>query len=463
MLSTASRAAIRARLAGFFANGGFVKSVSLLVGGTAFAQALTVLALPVTTRLYTPHDFSVLAVYVSILTIVSSAACLRFELAIPMPEHDEDAVNLLGLALGCSALLSILAGILILVFRAEIISLVKQPALLPYLWLVPLGSWLASSYAALLYWSTRYKRFKLLASTRIAQAIGGSGTQIGLGFAGIAPFGLLLGHMISSGAGAYTLIRVAVRENRDLIRGITVGRMRHLFKRYAKFPKYATFEVLANNAGIHLPVIIIAAISSGPAAGYLLLANRAMAIPMSLIGAAVAQVYVSRAPKEHREGNLGAFTLRVISGLVKLGLGPLICLGIAAPVLFPVVFGGQWRHAGDYIAWMIPWFVMQFITSPVSMTLDVTGNQRWALALQLIGIIVRIGAVLIAARFAHEYIVEAYAVSGFVFYSIYLMLVASLAKIRLADLFSTLLANRFNVLAWLGFGVALRFSISSIL
>ena len=65
--------------------GGFRHSVGVLVSGGVLAHGITALALIVITRLYTPADFSVLAVYGSLLTIISVLACLRFEVAIPLP------------------------------------------------------------------------------------------------------------------------------------------------------------------------------------------------------------------------------------------------------------------------------------------------------------------------------------------------------------------------------------------
>ena len=37
----------------------FVKTISMVVGGTAFAQILTILVSPILTRLYTPEQFGV--------------------------------------------------------------------------------------------------------------------------------------------------------------------------------------------------------------------------------------------------------------------------------------------------------------------------------------------------------------------------------------------------------------------
>ena len=63
----------------------FARSVGVLAGGTAAAQAIVVLVQPVITHLYTPEDFSVLAVYSSILGIVAGVACLRPDVASQCP------------------------------------------------------------------------------------------------------------------------------------------------------------------------------------------------------------------------------------------------------------------------------------------------------------------------------------------------------------------------------------------
>lgn len=428
---------------------GFVRSVSVLVGGTVFAQALMLLVLPLLTRLYTPEDFSVLAVYASILGIISVAACLRLEIAIPLPQRDDDAANLLALALCCSAGVAGLSALIIAVFPTQIIDLVAQPKLEPYLFLLPLGVWLSSSYAALQFWSTRKKRFSIIAKTRMTQAIGGAGTQVGFGWMGIAPLGLVLGQMINSGAGIFGLVRDALKNDKPALQAITWTGMQRLFSEYDRFPKYSTFESLANSASIQLPIIIIAAIAAGPEAGFLMLASRVMFAPMALIGGAVSQVYISRAPDELRAGTLGIFTRKLLGGLVKTGVGPLIFVGILAPSFFPLIFGAKWQRSGEMIAWMTPWFVMQFLTSPVSMTLHITQNQHAALTLQIFGLVIRVGAVTAAAYWAQHRVVEFYAVSGFVFYLIYFFVIVCVINIKIKDFVAMCARNILVVMAWI--------------
>jgi O-antigen/teichoic acid export membrane protein len=401
----------------------FVRSTAALTGGTAVAQILTVAALPFLTRLYSPHDFSLLAVYLSLLGMVSVIACLRLEIAIPLPEKDEDAAQLLALSRGSALLVATVVGVPSWLWRHQLATLAGAPDLAPYLWLLPLGTWLAGSYAALQYWASRKKRFTAVARTRMVQAGTGIGAQVALGAAGTAPFGLLFGHMLYGGAGALGLARQAWRQDRTAIRAVDWRHMRARFWEYRRFPQYSTFEAAANSAAIQLPVILIAALAAGPEAGFVLLASRAMGAPMQLVGSAVSQVYLSSAPEEMRAGRLRSFTLGTLGGLAKLGIAPLLVAGVIAPPVFALVFGEEWRRAGELVQWMTPWFILQFLASPVSMVLHVTGRQRTAAALQITGLLLRSGAVLLASFVLGGYEAEAYAVSGAVFYGAYLFIV----------------------------------------
>ncbi len=434
----------------------FMRSVGVLVGGTAVAQLLAVLSLPVITRLYTPADFSVLAVFASTFGIISVVACLRLEIAIPMPESDEEGANLLALSLCSCTAVAALSALAVWCFSDQIVSLFGQPGLRPYLWLLPLGIWLNSAGTATAFWVIRKKRFATIATTRITQAVGGAGVQLGFGwFAGPGPFGLLLGQVINSGAGLFGMGHGALKVDSSALRSISRLGMRRAFLKYDRFPKYSALEAFADSAATQLPVIIIAAVTVGPEAGYLLLATRAMGIPLALIGGAVSQVYLSRAPDEMRAGRLARFTAQTIGGLAKSGVGPLVFIGIVSPALFPLVFGPGWQRAGELVSWMTPWFILQLLSSPVSMTLHITGKQRIALNLQLFGFLLRVGAMCAAVWLAQEYIVEAYAVSGLIFYLVYLLVVANASKITIQDLIFELKKCFSQIFIWIILGIVI--------
>lgn len=428
---------------------GFLRSVTVLVGGTVAAHAITALALPVVTRLYTPADFSMLAVFTGLLAILSVVACLRFDVAVPMPQDDGDAVNVLALAIACTAIVSAVVALAVLSAPARLAAWLNQPDLEPYLWLLPVGVLLAGTYSALQCWFVRRKGFGSIARTRVAQSFAAATTQVGFGWLAWAPLGLLLGPTLNSGAGSAGLGYRLVQSERPLLGAIAWRRMRAMFRAYDQYPKYSTLEALSNSAGIQLPIIMIAALSVGPEAGYLILAMQVMQMPMALIGTAIGQVYLSRAPVEYRAGRLGDFTTDILGGLVKTGVGPILFVGIVSPALFALVFGEDWARAGLLVAWMTPWFIFQFLATPVSMALHVSGRQRAAFGLQLAGLVVRVSAVFGASLVALGAISEAYALSGFAFYLVYLVTVVRVVGARFLDVAGRVRSALAVLTAWL--------------
>ncbi len=69
--------------------GRFARSVAVVTAGTALGQGLVLASAPLLTRLYTPADFGVLAVYSSIVSLVAVVGALRYELAIALLRHNK--------------------------------------------------------------------------------------------------------------------------------------------------------------------------------------------------------------------------------------------------------------------------------------------------------------------------------------------------------------------------------------
>ena len=142
--------------------------------------------------------------------------------------------------------------------------------------------------------------------------------------------------------------------------------------------------------------------------------------PMSLLGAATAQIYASRAPERSRKGELYPATIETLRSLAWVGVPPIVAIGLLSPFVFPYLFGEQWSRSGLLVLWMTPWFLFQFLASPISMSLHIVGQHRLAMMLQLGGLVLRTAAVLIAWKTAQGYLSEYYALSGAVFYSLLL-------------------------------------------
>lgn len=408
----------------------FVRNVSILTGGTVTGQAITVLTLPIITRLYSPSAFSLLAVYIALVAVFSVVGCLRYNAAIPLPEDDNDGMNVLVISLLAATGVSFVLTILVLLAPRELAALVRQPELEPLLWMVPFSVWASSLYTGLQYWASRKKRFGLIAKTRISRSVGGVGGQLGLGYLGSGAFGLLLGQTLNNSLGVFGLARSTMREDRAAIQQITLEGLFRNINKFKRYPIFSVPEALCNTAGLQVPILIVASLAAGPEAGFILLAMRVLGLPIRLIGGSVGQVYLAEAGTKLRLGTLSSFTRRTMFTLAKLGAAPILLAGIVSPFAFAPIFGNEWARAGVLVAWMTPWFFLQFIVSPVSMVLNVVNRQELAFALQLIGLVIRVLAVLGAARFAPNMLAEVFAVTNAVFYGMYAFVILRIATVE---------------------------------
>jgi len=413
------------------------KAAGLLVGGTALGQVVLLLALPFLTRLYSPEYFNTLAIYVAIIGIFSGAICLRFDIAISLPEPSDEGWRLMILSISCAAIFSSLvaAGLALLLWSFAINVGVES-----YLFsmMVGLGLFSVGAFNSLQMWYVREKNFLSISFVKFSQSIAVVSIQIGAGIWLATAAGLLWGQLASGVVGAFAFFVLLGKSPRSWS-ALSFQDVRRFFKIYGRFPRYSVFESLANEAASQLPLLLIAFLLGGAEAGYLMLAMKVLQAPIALLGNAISQVYLSQAPLSERKGELAALSKNMLSRLAKVGIGPLLFAAIVAPTVFPVVFGSEWQRAGELVSWMTPWFIFQLLVSPISMSLHVKGKQDIALYLQLSSLLMRVSAVLLFYFFFRDFMVEAYALSGFVSYLLYFFVVLKVLGVSintLVDLFA---------------------------
>lgn len=371
-----SKTAIRALLP----KNAFARGVSVLVGGTASAQILLVLAAPILTRLYTPEDFGLLAVYASLLALIGVISSLRYERAIPLPEDNVEAANVAVLSLLLVGISTALTAVLVLMLGTSIAELFGVPVLANYLWLLPAGVLLSGAYSVFTYWSVRTKRFSAVAQTKLTQAIATLAIQ--LTTFKLGGIGLLLGQAVGHGVGTMRLARSALMMS--VFKQISWGGVWRVASRYRQFPVFSTWGGFMNTASMRLPIVVISGVFSPSVAGLLSIAERVLQMPASLIGVAISQVFLSSAPDANRQNELKFLTENVSSNLIHIGMPPALLIFLAGPELFSFVFGENWRLAGEFARWMTPWLYFQFISSPLSMIFSVTEKMGQSLAWQII-------------------------------------------------------------------------------
>ena len=404
--------------------------------GTMIGYGISAISLPILTRIYSPEDFSVLASFTAIVSILAVSASLRFNVAISIPTSRAIASDLLRISILVAAASSFIVAAVLLIFQNSISSLLSQPRLSDQFWLIPIAVFLAATFSTFQFWHVREQKFKVIAKARVLQSFLASGIQISLGILGFSPFGLVFGYSMNNGTGAVYLGQSAL--TKTLFSPLRRNRVKRIFAAYKHYPKYSSLEALLNTISTSLPILLIGSLSSDPVTGHLALAVAVLQAPMALLGGSISQVFLSRAPIENRNGTLVQYSSEVLTWLFRACIGPLVALAILAPDFFRVLFGENWERSGELVRWMVPWYVLQFAVSPISMALYVKKHLLTALLLQFFGALLRSASILVVFFVGSNLFAESYALSGLVFYLIYLIVVLRVIAIPLKTIFKNL-------------------------
>lgn len=346
----------------------FAFDVLTLAGGTTFAQVLTILSAPVLTRLYGPEDFGVWTLYISITSIISVIACMRYEYSIMLPESDEEAVNLLGLSFLAVILVSGLTFPVIWYSKESIVDILNSQQIGSYLWLVPPFIFVNGLFLALNNWNSRTKLFKRLSLSRVFSSVSSIATQIGLGLVEkVGSGGLITGSLAGQSIATFVLGGQIWRDDRKLIvRSLNWKRVYEGFKKYRKFSLMDTWGALMNSVSWQLPAFLLSAFFTPTVVGFYSLGFRLLQLPMSFIGGSISQVFFQRASRALSEGTLPSLVESVFRILVIIGMFPILILTIVGSDVFTVVFGRAWAEAGVYAQILSLWAFIWFISSPLT-------------------------------------------------------------------------------------------------
>jgi len=367
----------------------FSKNVLTLMTGSALAQAIPLAVSPVLTRLYTPEDFGVFALFVAVTGIFSAVACGRYEAAVLLPASEEEALHIVALA-GLLLTAVTLAVLLAIWLFGDLLAVA-----------VPLGGWLYWVPAALFFtgmfnllsaYGNRHKRYGALAQATVSKAVVLAMVQVGIGLLKSGAAGLVVGQVAAAAAGNLRLLG-PIAAQREGLRRLSFSGMRRVGGLYRDFPKFQVPHAFLNAFSSQLPVYAFGSFFAASVVGLYALGARIVLTPMMIVSGSAAKVYNERAASLRQEGgDVHALTIGLLRGMVRKTLAPFILFVFFAPELFAFVFGAPWREAGVYTQILSPWLFMVFIVSSVAFVPALYERQRRALGIEIVYTLLRLAA-----------------------------------------------------------------------
>lgn len=376
---------LRTRIGQLYAREGFRGPVMTLLSGTAVTFVISYLALPVLTRLFTTQAFGISDYFVTIVSILTGFAALRYDDAVMLPESDKRARTVLWLVgiltIGVTAIVAVAS-----IWSREISSLLHAPEeITPWLWLVAPVLLLIRFGKLAEAWLTRKRAFRTITGAEATNKIAIISSRIGLGAGtNLGAGGLIGGFIAGQALGAAYFGAALLRRTRTLgVRRPSMTELRSVARRYRRFPLYAMPSSLLNSVLGRLPVLLLPIYFGWDVTGLYGRAFAVLAIPLSLIGTAVAQVFFVDGTTAYRENRLAGFTENVHARLVMIGMFPCLLLVAVGPELFAFVFGANWRVAGAYEQYLACWFFLSAVASPLTRLFDILELQRAELGISI--------------------------------------------------------------------------------
>ncbi|MBD2813261.1 lipopolysaccharide biosynthesis protein [Xenorhabdus sp. Flor] len=405
------------------------RNILTLITGSTIAQAIPIAVSPILTRLYTPEDFGVLALFTSLVTIISVISTGRYEFAIMLPKKHSEAANIVILSTFIVCIISIITFIVILLFHHKIIEIINSPKIGLWLYFVPLAIFLSGVFNILNYYNTRLQKYKDLSISNINKSVVLIASQLFISILKKGEAGLILGNILSLTAANFKLIKNTTNTIKN--NEITLLKIKALAKRYIKFPKYSIWTALSNTAAYNINNITISLLFNSSTLGLYAISQKILGAPIDLLSSSISQVYFQQASLAIKDKkNCYKLFINTLKKLVIIGLPIFSLIYLFSPYLFGFFFGESWVIAGHYTAILTPFFYVRFIYTSLSTTVLITEKQEIGLLCN-IGLLVIILSILLISyvfNLRFENFLYLFSSINFVYYCLLIIILSRLTK-----------------------------------
>lgn len=344
---------------------------------------------PVITRIYGPEAYGIQGLFLSLSAILVGIGALSYPLAIVIAKDTDEIKSLIAISVFSSLALAIIIGFVFFLFGSNIFLLLQADQLFDLWYVFPLFVFLSGFCVLATQCMTKYEEFRAIAKGVFLGSVGSNSAKVILGFFLPTPSALvgsnLLGQLIVF---ASMLLFSTRKVSRIIVEAVLsppqLSCLSKVARVYSDFPLLRTPQVFINSISQSLPSIFLAIYFGAEVVGYFSLAYMLLAVPTTLLGNSVMQVFYPKASSLFTVGGpLASLTLKATLVLAGLGLLPFLCVIVWGGWLFSFVFGEAWAGVASYSGFMCGWLYLMYISRPYIAIIAVIRKQRFFLVFEL--------------------------------------------------------------------------------
>ena len=384
----------------------FSRNVLTLMTGTTIAQAIPIAISSILTRIYTPEDFGVFALFVSIVGIMAVVSTGKYEMSLILPKKDTFAYQLLILS-GIIVLVSSVIYLFSVVIANTFYSIDAIYYLLP---VTVLFIGLNNTFDK---YNNRIKNYKLMSYQRLIKTTIESIVSITFMVFFHLKTGLIWGFVLGFFVSNLTMLYINVKSFQRKAFIFSKAKMKILAKKYINFPKYNMPHALLNTVSANAPIFLIPIFYGNATLGLYAFGLKIVQAPLGLLSTAIFNVLGQKMAEEYAKGNEILTIYKTMLKKLSLVAISLVPFFIFADDIFAFVFGSEWRVAGHFIQIMGVVVLVSFVLSPLSSIPHIFNQQKKAFILEIIATLTRILPFIIGAyifKFEIEMVLAIYVV-----------------------------------------------------
>ena len=372
-----------------FTKDGYIKDVSILTGGTILAQIVPLIFYPILSRIYTPSDFGVLSSILAIANILTNLSTGKYERSIIITENKMIAINIVALVLILT--LGILSVLLIFSYVFyDYLGFIYGDIQNRNMLFVPfLISFFVIIYQSYNEWCVKYKYFKNVSYNKILNGAASPIFQFSIGSLKIfSPIGLLIGDVIGKGVSALNCTLSFASKDINLLKYVTLKRIKLYALKYIDFPKFILPAQLLNVIGSSIPILAIGYFFNVKEVGYFSMANMVLVLPSTIVGKAMADAFRNKASEIYlRTGNCRYLYKKNVLMISIISLIGYSLLYTIAPSLFDIALGSEWRESGVYARILMPIIAVSIVSEVVASMFIIAEKMKIGLYWQILYLI----------------------------------------------------------------------------
>lgn len=367
-----------------------MKNVAKISSGTMIGQLISILTLPVYTRIFGPAIMGDWALVTSVATIVNTFSDLGLSNAIMVEEDEEDTKNLFTVITTIVLLVSAAVGLFYGIFYTIVPSETSINGIFYAVFVfcqIFTQQQIQISYS----WLNRKKKYNVLMKNPLINNMSAAIVAVPLGLLGFRTYGYYIGLIIGQ---VVTIIHMRKHLPKVFL-NFNLSDYKKLIPKNKEFVKYQMPTNMAAQIKNQLPVILLRAFFGNEVVGYYSISMKVLNIPVTFLANSIGKIYYQTVAEMRRKGEeIGEYTIRNMNRAMKIAIIPMIALLSVSDVVCSFVFGQDYIVAGNIariVAFNSFFTFLMMSTQGISIVLHKQKYNLVSALSQILGYIVGLG------------------------------------------------------------------------